>query len=305
MRYVKYICKSVTCSRRVNGIGLVWYDNNFRRRQHKSQVPDIECPLCGRTLRCRSVQKTMPLRGIRLGSMHARRLAPGFQQRRRKKYQRNLKLKLEQASRWSEDDDPLGMDVEDDDEEYAPPPRFNPRMRLTHGSQRRTFRNLIFHDSTCMKSSGKVQIKPTLGRQDANTAGTMGHAINGGGTLSAWHHGGWPDYSTDRTKSAEWCHLVADCLGGPTIHQNLVAASFSCNTEMLGIENLLMGKTRFKVQVQALCLVPHVAERIIYTVYAKNGDGWQRKIDGKNKHFTAADLDDLRDEVKDWLSSHG
>ena len=74
---------------------------------------------------------------------------------------------------------------------------------------------------------------------------------------------------------------------------------------MLGIENLLMGKTRFKVQVQALCLVPHVAERIIYTVYAKNGDGWQRKIDGKNQHFTAADLDDLRDELKDWLSSHG
>ena len=199
MRYVKYICKSVTCSRRVNGIGLVWYDNNFRRRQHKSQVPDIECPLCGRTLRCRSVQKTMPLRGIRLGSMHARRLAPGFQQRRRKKYQRNLKLKLEQASRWSEDDDPLGMDVEDDDEEYAPPPRFNPRMRLTHGSQRRTFRNLIFHDSTCMKSSGKVQITAPRAPSGATWSPTVSAARRSTRTWSPPASRATPKCSASRT----------------------------------------------------------------------------------------------------------
>lgn len=313
MRYQKFVCKSKTCLQRTGGKPRVWYLDNRERARRKEDVNPVRCISCGKTLPCVGLQKSTPTRGIDMSSRLAQRQSEDRQMRKSiLKAQRELK-KMKQLSRMrgilsdEEDDDPWGLDVSDsDDDEYAPPARFNPNMRLTKGSQRKVLRSLYAYDTTLTKVVGRIQVTSshTRSMSSTNQNAVMGLLILGKGTLSAWQHAGRTDYLKDRYKSAEWCHLVADCLGGPTSPTNLVAASFAANTEMMAIENLLMGRTAFQVRVEARCDTAHVAERILYNVYCKKSHHWLWEIDGQNDYFTKADLDDVRDGLKDYLGTH-
>lgn len=313
MRYQKFVCRSKTCLGRTGGKPRVWYYSNSEGARRPQDVRPMRCKSCGKTLYCQRLQKSVPKGGRDLGSSLSDRLSQSRQLRRSViEGQRRLK-RMKQLARIrgiysdEEDDDPLGLDISNpDDDEYAPPARFNPKLRLTRGS-RKTLRSQYSHDTTLTKVVGRMQITSSHTRSisSTNQNAVMGSLIVGTGkTLSAWRHAGRTDYLKDRYKSAEWCHLVADCLGGPTSHTNLVAASFAANTEMMAIENLLMGKTAFQVRVEARCQTAHVAERILYYVYCKKSHHWLWEIDGRNDDFTQEDLDEVRDSLKDYLGSH-
>lgn len=314
MRYQKFVCKDKNCRARNHNRPRVWYRHNTSGAHTRLDAGTARCPSCRTTMRCAGIQKSVPKRGVLLGSALAQRSNP-FRARRRAAIQSQQRLRRQKliAKRRGlliddEDDDPLGLNVTiKGDEEYAPPPKFNPYLRLTSGSQRRTARSKMIVNNAYTKPVGKMRITTshTRAMSSTNQNAVMGGRILGTGkSLSAWKHAGRTPYKKNRYKSAEWCHLVGDCLGGPTAVYNLVAASFAANTEMMAIENLLMGKTHLRVLVAAYCKTEHVAECIRYHVYCNKGHHWRRKIDGSNDFFTRDDLEDLREDLKDFLTTH-
>jgi hypothetical protein len=151
------------------------------------------------------------------------------------------------------------------------------------------------HDATYRKTASN-QIGPSPGRGNQNT-------VMGG---SAWQHVGGPDYAVNPKVSFEWCHLIADSLGGPTVATNLVAASYGCNTEMNVIEHRIQGRTELSVEVIAHCNASDNAEMIVYTVrYPLHLPIFTRNIDGKNQDFTQQDHDDLVGALNDWFRAVG
>ncbi len=207
----------------------------------------------------------------------------------------------------------LGFDDLDDDDkdtgedyDYANPANFNPNMRYTNskGSGRacRDWSGLRFKHS---KASGVVRIANAVGRPES-PGSVMGKALGvKAKSAQRWAGRGKP-YKVNRFASLEWCHLQADSLGGPTSVDNLVAASFAANTEMLVIEHELKGKTQFGVEVGAFGDAPHVAEFIEYKVYRMPFSGsnrllYTRVIDARNDYFTKDDAAALSRALKDAL----
>jgi hypothetical protein len=118
-------------------------------------------------------------------------------------------------------------------------------------------------------------------------------------TISDGHGGG------QTAHSEEWCHLQAACLGGDTIQNNLVAASYACNTYMMAIETYLKTRTEFSVSVTAYCLVAgsNVAEAIRYKVFARSKgmlrEVFNELIDATAQHFSREDLEALKRRLKE------
>ncbi len=195
-------------------------------------------------------------------------------------------------------------EVDTEDYDYALPANFNPSMRYTKGASR-TCRSYDKNLISSQKTTGIVQIANAVGRP-CSPGSVMGTKF-GAKAKSAqrWSNRGTP-YKLNRYKSLEWCHLQADSLGGPTQVDNLVAASFAANTEMLVIEHFLKGKTQFAVEVTAFCSAPHVAEFIYYEVHkASLNNTFTRKftrlIDARNDYLTKADAEDLRSKLSTAL----
>lgn len=194
--------------------------------------------------------------------------------------------------------------VDLDDPDYEPPARsFNVDMRLTNGARMscRALKDVIYDarfDKVQEEDIGAVQHRPV------STNAAMGTHICGKGTVSArkvskrgavYHPGG--------KGHDEWCHLLADSLGGPTAADNLVAGSYGANTHMAVLENLLKGRTDLRVRVTAHCSADHVAEMIHYEVAfrvdpLKSVEFW---MDATNFDFTKEDMEEEQKKLRDLI----
>jgi hypothetical protein len=122
----------------------------------------------------------------------------------------------------------------------------------------------------------------------------------------AWRHAGTTRYSTDKFKSSEWCHLVADSLGGPSVPANLVAASFSANTYMAALEALLKGQSGLTIEVTVHCSAPYLGEWIFYRIRQRSsGHVYDASIDARASAFSLADLTRVQQDLQKWLGTRG
>ena len=192
------------------------------------------------------------------------------------------------------------MDVGEDDPDdppYLPAPEFNPEMRFSDGG---TFAPRVVNVPLWTKETPWTTIKPSQGRgsQDAAMGGRSADSV------------GLP-YCPMMPKPKcgsrfEWCHLIADCLGGPTTENNLVCGSNYANTAQLCIERLLVGKSHLEVSVRAeLRLGTDLCELITYRIRATGRTGeFQEQIDGLATGCTAVAGRDLQTRLREWLNAN-
>lgn len=192
----------------------------------------------------------------------------------------------------------------EEDPEWEPPSNsFNIAMRYT-GSNMLTPRNTktTYFNKTKTKVKS-ARIKGTAGRKSTNSV--MGVAIEGKGTISAnsWVKKKKVLYNKSQLYlNYDWCHLIADSLGGATTHDNLVAARYSANTYMAVIELYLKGRTDLTVKVIAYCSSSHIAEFIVYQIFNSKLKSYQFIIDAKINYFSKLNA---RQVIKELKSTFG
>jgi hypothetical protein len=151
---------------------------------------------------------------------------------------RTLKRSSSFLSLWSDSDDSDNSAEEEDDldedPDYAVPrTQFHINLRYT-ASEWRPFppdpRGIAGSALNEAKSVSGVRIGDPTGHPSAR--GVMGmnaRACSGRGK----------PFKRDPKKSEEWCHVLADSLGGQSIPGDFVAASYCANTEMCVMEGSL------------------------------------------------------------------
>lgn len=139
-------------------------------------------------------------------------------------------------------------------------------------------------------NAGRIQGKPVMGLTAVEAA------ANAGRNLDRPRCG---KEGTFQPVAWEWCHLVADSLGGASVTHNFVAASFCCNTYMGVIEGFLTGRGDLAVQVTSYGPAGAVADWIVYEIYKlQNGrpgaslGRWY--ICGKLLSFSAENASELK-----------
>lgn len=205
-----------------------------------------------------------------------------------------------------DDDDQVGTADDDDDDDFAPTPdhAYNIRMRLTPAPY--SGRASCTSDSS-LTLKVRRQIQATAGRLDLNKVMGKHFKKPSPSAYPAWKHAGTTSYKKDKFSSSEWCHLVADSLGGPSDSSNLVAASFSANTYMAALEALLKGQTGLMVDVTVLCSFDHIADMIVYRLEDRHSSSraFEAKIDGAASGFSASDLSTVQRDLQSWLKTCG
>lgn len=215
--------------------------------------------------------------------------------------------------------DPVADAGAEDDAEYVARVQFNPAMRLTADGAPMTCRPRNQMVLLCQNALTMTVVPPHLitaaaGRVD--TGSTMARYLKVGRpalatwrTLSAYTWANWGArpptrgcaYTRDPKRSLEWCHLVADSLGGPTIGTNLVAASYAANTQMLAIEQQLHARTTIRIEITAGCCQENVAEFLDYKIIRPDAAVLAITIDARNDYFTRADYAALGQQVANFL----
>jgi hypothetical protein len=121
------------------------------------------------------------------------------------------------------------------------------------------------------------------------------------------HSGRGVSYKVNPKGSEEWCHLIADSLGGPTTGRNLVAASYSANTMMGAIEKCLHGRAEFEIRVRAHCSRANVAEFLDYAIRHSTDRGVSQvlffSIDAATAGFSLADCNFVAAAFQAWERS--
>jgi len=109
-----------------------------------------------------------------------------------------------------------------------------------------------------------------------------------------------------RDMKFEWCHMVADSLGGATTKANMFCATRHANTAMLCIESLLSGKMHLEVHVEVdLRGDSELAECIFYSIrYRPDPPYFVATIDGLATGCTEEDGVNLMRAVSEWLHQH-
>lgn len=208
------------------------------------------------------------------------------------------------AAQLSPDQDYVEVeDTDDQDFLIQSSHGYNIRMRLTPGPYQA--RATYGHDSSCVLRVSR-DIQGTAGRLNLNDV--MGRHFGAAqpARYSAWRHAGTTDYSVDKFASSEWCHLVADSLGGPSEPSNLVAASFSANTYMAALEGLLKGQAALQLQVTVHCSASHIGEWIFYRIlHRPTGQICDFQIDAQAGGFSANDLATQQGRLQTWLAGRG
>jgi hypothetical protein len=273
-------------------------------------VPNPICPVCrtGTLITDGKDKKRKPAKSRELSSIAMQKAVRQAAQRQADSVkqmeddQAAVKKTLEAEGMELSDDDEFEDSKQEtkeakDDPAWAPPPKYTIDQRLTSGP-RRTYRQKFSHNLNLLKTNSGDVLADSPGRGNAN--GVMG------GT--AWQRvdpNGTP-YKDDPKNSFDWCHLIADSLGGKTEVVNLVAASYGCNTEMSVIERRLKARTELSLEVKAYCSRKDIAEYIEYVVrYGTNAKVFRRWIDGTNKAFTKLDQLDLELLVDKWIADMG
>ena len=211
----------------------------------------------------------------------------------------------------------LGKEAVDENElsdpEYVPQVDFTPNMRFTDASgpsmtQRvpSTVTGLVQTPFEMISKSHTITNK--AGRGDTGAVMALALTFPKPKKLSAYTWANWGGvspargmpYTKNKYCSLEWCHLIADSLGGPTMCDNLVAASYAANTYMMTIEEKLNAQSNLSIQIKAECSRDHVAEFIYYTVIKGNSQNtWT--IDARNDYFTMANYEAVGKSVVDFI----
>lgn len=184
-------------------------------------------------------------------------------------------------------------DADDRDPLYLPSADFKPGMRLTTTGEAA---RQSFITSAGEKARTWHRVAAAAGR--GNTQAVMG-AKHGRSSLKATD---WVDEQKQAagTLEWEWCHLIGDCLGGATTHDNLVAGGYHANTVMMYIEMACKGRSDLEVQVTAALSAADVAERFTYEVRSASSAKvlLTRVIDSRTPGFARTNLDALTKDLE-------
>lgn len=299
-----YLCKC--CFR--PGSGAKSPEGLFFAQSDKGQV--TKCPTCGKdTAQFQRAYKR------RVGQIKG---AVGFESAI-KKSERRGRPGRGQITRYGEGEGLGKLEIgvtpveeeeqgDEDDAEYVPQIDFSPAMRFHPSGDdtpRATCRSLLTVTRVVAFDIVTKQHQITLAAGRLDTGTVMGSFLCKGKpkrlAAQTWAARGTP-YRTCKYTSLEWCHLFADSLGGPTVGDNLVAASYAANTFMLAIESCLQAKTTLKIQLGVVCSKENVAELIDYKVIRPNGVEKIWTIDARNDHFTRGDYAKIKAEVEAFLA---
>lgn len=190
------------------------------------------------------------------------------------------------------DDIRVVEDESADDPEWAPPPEHDVTQRLTTTAS--TLRQ-VFHSPRVVLTTAWTSVRPAL-RGPRNTKAVMDNQT---ADEYATQHGA--DIAAGR--EFEWCHMIADCLGGATKKENLFCGGKHANTHMEVIEHHLMGRTEFEVSVEVqarenTCF----AEYLIYRVRSGAGQTeWSATIDSLSAGFSREDKQKVDTELGLWI----
>ena len=194
----------------------------------------------------------------------------------------------------------------DDDPEYLPSKEgFSIAMRYTDDA-RETFTGVPKGQLPHTKKMKTFAI--TAAKARTSQQAVMNKVLKKPKT--AWQLAGRPSYKKNKKKSSEWCHLQGASLGGPTVDENLISASFAANSIMCVMEMALAGKTDLRVTVTPYVISidgdqQHVAECIRYLISAKDSkkpfDEW---IDARGDGFLKQDADKLRESLEGWVKKN-
>jgi hypothetical protein len=186
------------------------------------------------------------------------------------------------------------------DSDYLPSPEFSIDMRYSAGGSFVMMRSVT--QPTIRKTIPWIGITAPAGRGNTN-------AQFGG--QSATDHARQSIPGT--REEYEWCHLVADSLGGPTDAANLFCGSYHANTAMLCIENMIRGKTHLEVQIEVdVRTGTNLGERVVYRIRKKRVHTAQQlqtadfteTIDALASGCTSVDGAALSGRVRTWLSQN-
>jgi hypothetical protein len=307
-----YICFDCTNARQG------YKDTKINRVSNGGQI--IECPRCQRkTLKFQRPFQRLAgaIKGARTPEQESASIS-------RAERQQKAKRRFDQVMVADDDDPPPSSkrsNTLEDDEEYVPKAIFSPSMRLTSNSlggptMRATneIRSKVVASFKLM--SPDTKITAAVGRSDTGTVMGKYLSPNYYRTLSAHRWANWhwlqnpppsasmrnlnvrgAPYTTDKFRSLEWCHLVADSLGGATAGNNLVAASFGANTHMLAIESCLHARTDVTIRVTAHCSHENCAEFIVYEIINRSTKALAIGIDARNDLFPSSAYEAIRQEV--------
>lgn len=259
-----------------------------------SQHYEKECPRCGGVIQFLRENKTRPSNAFDMMgvALHREPRAP-----RPRQFSAGMVAGPMYEIEMSTFAPPPGAVVEsdEDDVDWLPPPRYNITMRLTGAA--RTHRDIagVICPGEHQLDTGWQRVAAAAGRLSAN--GIMRGSAQR-------HSGRGVSYRRNAKRSEEWCHLIADSLGGVTTPRNLVAASYSANTMMGAIEKCLHGRAEFEVRVIAYCSAPHVAEFFSYGIrHHTSHQALIFSIDAANTEFSLADVSFVANAFKDWERS--
>jgi hypothetical protein len=187
----------------------------------------------------------------------------------------------------SYDERDSGDETEDDedDPEFKLLVVFRPSLRYTADAKEAD--RLAFDNTLSAKTTGIVSItNPIDGERTKSTATAMGRPAwdlaKKKGAVNAKR------YSLGSKNYYEWCHLLADTLGGACDSKNLVAAHYAVNTYMLSIESHLKAKD-YKVNVTAYCKHTDIADYIDYQIWTSPTKSVTVRIDGHITKYNALD----------------
>lgn len=283
-------------------------DHQFYAEEGETHRND--CPKCGGDVICRRVVKHKPKRRGGSESYEVPHISSSLMERpsreralkaQDERRQQEIALRRELASLDMDFDDESETEMGEDELAYVPGESFKPSMRFTDSggprfaAGQRDLTNVTVDQAHTKVMNASVQNSAVRGNTNAVMGGQSAHAYSGRGVAK----GQGDAYRGDHE---EWNHLIADCLGGPTLQHNLVAASAACNSYMLNIESCLRGKGHISLVVTAYCNTAHVAEWIKYEIINK-GKNLTKIIDATNHYFTKDDGKELRAEVLKFCKS--
>jgi len=208
-------------------------------------------------------------------------------------------------------DDPKDPDDEPEDlsdDESLPSEEFNISMRYSAGGGFDMTR--VIAVATAKKFTPWTGITAAAGRS-STSAQFGGESAD---KHAARHLSGHKATKPMAGSRFEWCHLIADSLGGPTAQDNLFCGTYYANTAMLCIESLLRGKTHLEIQVEVdVRANTHAGEKITYRIRRKSTQGNTKRVKstpfetvidalatGCNNGAATA----LRKKVRTWLAQH-
>jgi hypothetical protein len=262
------------------------------------KIDDPICPKCNRKAAFVSENKHRPS-----NAWEAVGLAFDRERRQKRKREDNDDRYTYDVDEGEEEEIPDAGAYEEDGDEYLLPANFRPDMRYTLGRR------------TC-NLANKTNVAKTLAWCTVGNAAVRKNATTVMGLSARKAAGRGAKYNVNKFKSCEWCHLLADSLGGQTVQDNLVASSFAANTAMLVIEKAIHDhKSKFEFDVCVIAYGPslHVADFIKYKITCRRIDAKPSKkkaktlgtltysIDGMNDEFSKADAAEFRGIFDQWL----